>query len=117
MKKYTGHCHCGKVRYEAALDLSEPVMACNCSMCGRKGALLSFIPVEQFTLLSGEDCLTDYQFHKMRIHHLFCSTCGIHSFARGIRPDGKDMYAVNTRCLEDVDPATLTVKNFDGKNL
>ena len=59
-KKYTGSCHCGSVRFEVTTGL-ENVMSCNCSICSRSGYLLSFVPVEQFTLLAGEDQLTDYQ--------------------------------------------------------
>jgi hypothetical protein len=57
---YMGGCQRGKVRYEITLDLSGPVLACNCSRCGRLGSLLAFAPAAGFTLLSGEDWLTDY---------------------------------------------------------
>lgn len=114
--KYTGSCHCGAVRYTVEADLSQPVMACNCSMCGRTGTLLSFVPSESFHLEQGSDSLTDYQFNKHRIHHLFCKVCGIKSFARGVGPGGKEMAAVNVRCLEGVDPEKLQVKHFDGKS-
>ena len=63
------------------------------------------------------DALTDYQFGKMRLHHLFCSRCGIRSFGRGAMPDGTPIVAVNVRCLDDVDLAALPVKQFDGKGL
>lgn len=115
MTKHTGGCHCGRVRYEVEADIDE-VMSCNCSMCQKRGTLLTFVPQQQFTLLSGGDNLTDYQFNKKIIHHLFCSTCGIGSFARGVAPDGSEMVAVNVRCLEDVDPASLTVKSIDGRS-
>jgi hypothetical protein len=114
--KHTGGCHCGRVRYQAELDLDEPVMACNCSMCGRTGTLLQFIPPSRFTLLSGEDALQDYQFKAHNIHHLFCKTCGIKSFARGTGPSGP-MVAINTRCLDDVDLSKLQVEQFDGKRM
>jgi hypothetical protein len=114
--KYTGGCHCGAVRYEVEMDLTAPVISCNCSMCGRVGSLLSFVPAKQFTLRSGEDVLADYEFNKHVIHHLFCRVCGIKSFARGTSPDGSPTVAINTRCLDDVDLATLNVKPFDGKS-
>jgi hypothetical protein len=114
-KTYQGSCHCGKVRYEVTTDLAS-VIACNCSMCSRAGTLLAFVPVEQFKLLSGEGNLTDYQFNKHVIHHHFCSTCGIKSFARGIGQGGKEMRAINVRCLEGVDLDGLAVKKVDGKS-
>ena len=82
---YKGGCHCGKVAYEVTADLSKPVISCNCSICGRKGTLLSFVPSDDFKLLSGEDSLTSYRFNRKVIDHLFCSTCGVTSFARGCR--------------------------------
>ena len=110
-----GGCHCGKVRYAVKLDLAKPVISCNCSMCGRSGTLLSFVPADQFTLESGEDVLTDYQFNRHVIHHTFCSVCGIKSFARGTGRDGPTV-AINTRCLDDVDLTKLKITPFDGKS-
>ena len=113
--KYTGSCHCGAVRYTVELDLSQPVISCNCSMCGRSGTLLTFAPAEKFHLEKGSDSLTDYQFNKHVIHHVFCKVCGIKSFARGSGKDGPTV-AINARCLDDIDPGKLNVKPFDGKS-
>lgn len=112
-----GTCHCGAVQYDVELDLSQPVIGCNCSMCGRAGTLLAFVPPAQFTLHEGEDALTSYKFNKHVIDHLFCSTCGIKPFARGKGPDGSPMIAVNVRCLEDVDVGALAVHSYDGKSV
>jgi hypothetical protein len=112
----SGGCQCGKVRYEVKIDLGKPVISCNCSMCGRAGTLLTFVPKGQFTLLSGDDALTDYQFNKKHIHHTFCGVCGIKSFARGVGPDGGEVVAVNARCLDDVDLEQLKVAKFDGRS-
>lgn len=116
MKTYTGGCHCGKVRYEVKAEPIHKVYACNCSICGKGGILMSFVPAAQLTVLSGEDALTDYQFNKKKIHHLFCSTCGIRSFGRGTGPGGKEMAVINVRCLDDVDVAPLEVMHVDGKS-
>jgi hypothetical protein len=112
---YSGGCHCGKVRYDVTTTIG-PVMACNCSMCQKRGSLLTFVPAEQFDLRKGEDALTDYQFNKHIIHHLFCSTCGISSFSRGKSPDGKAMIAINVRCLDGIDLDALEVMKFDGRS-
>jgi hypothetical protein len=118
MQTHTGSCHCGAVRFEAELDLSQPVIACNCSMCGRKGTLLSFVPATKFKLLSGEDSLTEYLFNTKNIRHTFCKVCGVQSFARGKSPrTGDPMVAVNVRCVDDADLDALAVTKFDGKRL
>lgn len=115
-KTYAGGCHCGKVRYEVTTDL-QPVISCNCSICSKKGAFLTFVPESRFKLLSGQDTLTDYQFNKKVIHHLFCSTCGVTSFARGIDPQGQPMVALNVRCLDGIDLEALKPMHFDGRSM
>lgn len=112
---HQGGCHCGAVRYRVELDLSQPAISCNCSMCGRSGTLLAFVPTTKFTLEKGEDKLTDYLFNKHVIHHLFCQVCGIKPFARGKGPQG-EMIAINVRCLDDIDVTTVPTRAFDGKN-
>lgn len=115
-RKYTGGCQCGAVRYEVSLDLAQ-VISCNCSRCAKLGWLLTFAAPQDFKLLSGADSSAEYQFNKHVIHHLFCKTCGIESYARGTRPDGLEMVAVNARCLDGVDSDSLAVTKFDGKSL
>jgi hypothetical protein len=114
-KSFSGSCHCGKVRFEATADLAQ-VISCNCSICSRAGYLLAFVAEDRFRLLSGENDLSDYQFHKRVIHHLFCSTCGVRPFARGTANDGKPMYAVNVRCLDGVDLDALNITKVDGRS-
>jgi hypothetical protein len=114
-KTYSGGCHCGRVRYQATTALA-PVMACNCSICSKRGVLWTFIPAEQFSLQQGADVLVDYQFNNKIIHHLFCPICGVGSFSRGQAPDGREMVSVNVRCLDDVDVGALSVTPFDGKS-
>lgn len=113
---YQGSCHCGQVAFEVEGDLGE-VMECNCSICSRKGALLWFVPREKLKLLTPEETLATYLFNKHVIKHRFCPKCGIHPFGEGIAPTGERMAAINVRCLEEVDFASLSVKHFDGRAL
>ena len=115
IQKHSGGCHCGRVRFDVSIDLSQPAIVCNCSICGKTGTMLRFVPESEFTLLQGEDALTDYQFNSKSIHHLFCSTCGIRSFARGVDPKGNRMAAINVRCLDDVELEQVPTTFFDGK--
>lgn len=111
---WQGGCHCGAVRYEVTMPPPTKAMACNCSICSRAGWLLAFVPATSFRLLSGEDALTDYQFGKKHVHHVFCRVCGVRSFSRGESPDGKASVAVNLRCLAGFDATALPVHTFDG---
>ena len=106
---YTGSCHCGAVTFTVATDAPTEAMSCNCSHCSRKG----FVPADQFTLDSGEDKLTDYQFYKHKITHRFCNICGTQSFAEGNSPDGPTR-AINLRCVPSVDIDALKIKKVDG---
>lgn len=115
-KTYTGGCQCGKVRFEAQAEIGE-VIACNCSRCRRSGALLSAVIFSDFKLISGENEITDYQFNKRAIHHPFCRTCGIQSYAYGKGPGGRDMVMLNVRCLDGVDVDQFKVRKFDGASL
>ena len=114
--KHTGSCHCGKVKYEVEGEIKEG-LACNCSICSRKGSLLWFVPRSTFKLLTPESDAATYEFRKHVIHHRFCKNCGIHAFAYGTDPKGNEMAAINLRCLEDIDLSAIPVKHFDGKSL
>jgi hypothetical protein len=112
--KYQGSCHCGKIAFEVEGDLTGAT-ACNCSICSRKGSLLWFVPRDQLRLLTPEDSLGTYTFNKHVIKHHFCKTCGIHPFAEGSDPAGKSTAAINIRCLEGVDLASIPVQHYDGR--
>ena len=107
-----GGCHCRAVRYTAVLDLAEPVIACNCSICAAKGLLLSFVAGEGLQVRQGESELLTYRFNTMRIAHRFCRTCGVEVFGH-VAGQGA---AVNVRTLDAVEIGALALQPFDGAN-
>lgn len=111
---YEGSCHCGAVAFRVDGDVPTEAMSCNCSHCRRKGFLLSFVPVDTFSLVKGDEALTDYLFNKHAIAHRFCATCGCQSFGVGKGPDGTEMAAINLRCVPSIDLDSLTVQKVDG---
>ncbi len=113
---YKGSCHCGKVAFEVEGEINGAV-ACNCSICSRKGSLLWFVPREKLQLTTPEEAVSTYEFNKHIIKHHFCSTCGIHPYAEGVDPKGNRMVAVNLRCVEEIDLASILVQNFDGRSM
>ena len=116
--KYAGSCHCGKISYELeAEQLPDEVVGCNCSICQRRGHLLWFMPRANLQLKSPETDMSYYTFNKHHIKHYFCPVCGCAPFGIGADGKGNEMAAINVRCLEDVDIASLKVKMFDGRSL
>lgn len=113
---FKGSCHCGKVMFEVDGELTG-AMACNCSMCQRKGSLLWFVPRAKMRVLSGDDALATYTFNRHVIKHRFCPTCGIHPFGEGVDPKGNSMAAININCLDNLDPATIPVEHYNGRAL
>jgi hypothetical protein len=117
---YTGGCHCGAVRYEADMDLSQGTLKCNCSICRKTRAWLVGIGADDFRLLKGQEALSDYQFGSKNIHHLFCKHCGVKSFGRAAAgPGGKPFVAVLLSTVDDISDADLAatpVIFIDGRN-
>ena len=114
-KTFTGGCHCGLVRFECTTDLAM-VTACNCSICTKKGLHFSFLPPKNFQLRAGEDNLREYLFNKHAIRHQSCSDCGVEVFARGKKPDGSDVVAVNVSCFDGVDLSKIKMTPVDGRS-
>ncbi len=112
--RYRGSCHCGRIAFEVEGEI-ESVLACNCSICSRKGSLLWFVPRDKLELRTPEGSAATYMFNKHVIEHRFCPTCGIHPYAEGTDPKGNRMAAISVRCLEDVDLAAFPVRHFDGR--
>ena len=109
-----GGCHCGVVRFEAALPDPVEAQTCNCSICAMTGFLHIIVPQSRFRLTRGEDHLTRYTFNTHTAHHLFCKDCGVKSFYRPrSNPDG---WSVNAHCLDEATAPSLTITAFDGRD-
>jgi len=112
-----GRCHCGQIAFEVEGEPSS-VIECNCTHCSRKGLLLWFVPSGQFRLVTPDTSQTTYLFNRHMIEHRFCPQCGCQPFAYGKDPKtGNSTVAVNVRCLEDVDLASIKRQPFDGLHL
>ena len=116
MTQVTGGCHCGKLRFEADVDTAKAI-ECNCTYCAKTGALLSATSRDQFAMTSGDGQSCEYLFHKNVLAHQFCPTCGINVVTYGDSPDGQAMAAINLRCVDGIDLASIDRLPFDGLSL
>ena len=109
-------CHCGAI--EAEINLSndlKKIIKCNCSICKRKGAIMSMVKNEDFKIIKGSDKLKIYQFHTKVAKHFFCSICGIYTHHNPrINPS---MTGFNVGCIDEIDSFELEdILINDGKN-
>ena len=111
---YEGSCHCGQVSFEVEGEI-DGALECNCSICSRKGSLLWFVPRDKLRLKTAEEAASTYTFTTHLIEHRFCPTCGIHPYGEGTDPKGHRMAAINLRCIESIDLASIPVQHFDGR--
>lgn len=118
MKMYTGSCHCGAIRFTfTGPDTIDRGLRCNCSICRRKGAVMSSFVVapEEITIEVEGDALATYTFGTHVAKHHFCRCCGIYPFHQTLRKPGH--YRLNVGCIDGVDPAALASDQFDGASL
>lgn len=117
MAEYQGSCHCGAVRFSYEGELIERGLRCNCSLCARKGAMMTseIISPEKFTIDADDDALGLYQFGIKTAKHYFCKHCGIYPFHETARKLGH--FRANIGCIEGVDSFALEADVFDGKHL
>lgn len=114
-RSYDAHCHCGRVRFSFR---SEPITTgkrCNCSICVRKGAVMSsaYIPAADFTPHANPEDLSDYRWNDGVVNHLFCKSCGIYPYHGG----DEYGYRVNLGCVDDIDVMSLDIDIIDGRAL
>jgi hypothetical protein len=125
MKTYSGSCHCGTVRFEADVDLSEGTFKCNCSSCTKARSWLAVASADRFRLTGGAESQTLYQWTPpgreaptIRFH--FCKICGIRTPGRGdLAAMGGAFYAVQVTLLDNVDPDVLAaapIRYVDGRH-
>ncbi|MCW8943522.1 MAG: GFA family protein [Sedimenticola sp.] len=117
MTTYNGSCHCGDIRFTFEHEEIQTGLRCNCSICKRRGAVMS-----DFTL-AAKDLVIDakpgglglYQFGSGVAKHYFCKQCGIYPFHETLRMPGH--FRINLGCVEEVNPYALETSVFDGKSL
>ena len=111
----TLRCHCGTIEAKIKLLENYKSIRCNCSLCKRKGAIMSMVKNEDFVLKKGADKLKLYQFHTKVAKHYFCSICGVYTHHNP--RSNPAMTGFNLGCLDDID--TFEINNIslnNGKN-
>ncbi|MDF3868751.1 GFA family protein [Pseudomonas denitrificans (nom. rej.)] len=111
---YTGTCHCGAVAFAFDAELDE-LVRCDCSLCGKRNALMATVPKDSFRLTRGDQALRLYRWNSGVALHYFCGTCGIYVYHQ--RRSNPAMLSVNASCIDGLDPESLPLRRVDGKSM
>ena len=124
-------CHCGATRIELP-HLPTSAKQCNCTFCGRTGAVWGYYEQGELKFLANEGEKT-YSASGMNLHH-FCGNCGMQTWgdspnwASLYNNDGtpkngdpnamptERTYAINLRLIDDFDWSSVTVEQVDGRH-
>ena len=111
-------CHCGAVEIQVNLKKEiDKLMRCNCSMCKRKGTMVTTVNKEDLKIVKGEDKIKIYQFNTKVAKHHFCSECGVQT--HNLRRSDPNYYGINVGCIDEIKTSELfKLKTFinDGQN-
>ena len=110
-------CHCGEVELEIkeSEGALNKFLRCNCTLCKKKGYIMTFAPITDVKITKGENKLKLYQYQTKVAEHYFCSDCGIYTHHKmRSRPD---TFGLNVGCIDDIDQFKLeNVGLNDGQN-
>jgi len=128
-KTFTGSCHCGFIKYQAALPITPgetPVAGrCNCTICLKQGWTSLHVSPDDFELLAPASAsqVKDYQMRLPTVHKYFCDKCGIHVWAEGsfeYQGTLQEFFTLNVLTLdqpqEGLDLSTFKIRYVDGRN-
>ena len=114
MNKYRGSCHCGAITYRFSAPAIDKGLRCNCSICVRKGAVMTAFTVapEDIDIEIKDSSLSTYQFGSKTAKHHFCKQCGIYTFHE--TKSKPSHFRLNIGCIEGINSLEIPVEIFDG---
>ena len=104
-------CHCGAVGIEVEAPPAR-LTECNCSVCGRLGALWAYYTNAQARVVRGQTVVYSWGDKNIAFHH--CPICACTTHYTGLGPEALDRLAVNARLLPLAEP--VPVRRFDGRD-
>ncbi len=108
LRTYQGECHCGALAFQFTGAAITRAVRCNCSLCRRKGVLMSpyAIAPEDLYIDDPDSRLQSYRFGSEVACHYFCGCCGVNVFHQTLSKPGH--YRVNLGCIDGLNAASAT---------
>ena len=119
-KLFHGSCHCGKIKFEANIDLAQGSTKCNCTFCRKNSFWSVKVPKKDFELISGEDSFTKYSSNSQIGDYIFCKVCGSMLFGlTKLSEWTKEGATINVSSLDDItieEMNSIPIKYYEGKS-
>lgn len=114
-ERFTGHCHCGNVRFEASY-LPNTLTECNCSLCHRYGVRWAYFKHREVTLTIRDKPTESYCWgdRMIRFHHCPLCACVTHYTGVSDSPSPEERIALNARLADRTLTDAITLRHFDG---
>jgi hypothetical protein len=119
-RTYSGSCHCGRVKFEADIDLSAGTSKCNCTSCWKRRWWAVQVKPGDFRSIQGADELVRPGASGVRGRGGFCQNCGVTPYAWVDAAEWNDgeRVSINVAALDNLPPADLLlspVRYCDGR--
>jgi hypothetical protein len=116
-RTYQGACHCGAVRFEADLDLTNETSRCNCSICAKTRLWKARLAPTAVRLLQGADAMSEYRFGSRAVRHQFCRICGVKMFGHFTDKEGAHVViSIATLVVLDSELGEACITYQDGRS-
>ena len=115
MKKLSCHCESVELEIKESESAFNKFLRCNCSLCMKKGIIMTFAPIVDVKITKGRDKLKLYQYHTKVAEHYFFFFFGIYTHHK--QRSKRDTYGLNVGCIDEIDQFSLeNVGLYDGHN-
>jgi hypothetical protein len=119
-KLFHGSCHCGKIKYQVNIDLTQETIKCNCTFCRKNSNWNTKVKDEDFEILEGQDYFSKYSSDPNIGEYIFCKYCGNMPFGITKKTEWTEEGAsIKLSSLDDIsvaELAALKITYYNGKD-
>jgi hypothetical protein len=117
-KLFHGSCHCGKIKFQANIDLSKESGKCNCTFCRKTSFWSSKVGIEDFKLSEGEENKKIYTNSPEYGYYVFCDHCGTRLYGYSPKTEwSEEGYSIRIQTLDDIsieEMNSMPIKYYNG---
>jgi hypothetical protein len=119
-KLFHGSCHCGKIKFQANIDLTQETIKCNCTFCRKNSYWGIKVKNEDFEILEGQDYFSKTSSDPNIGEYIFCKHCSNMPFGITKKTEWTEEGAsIKISSLDDISTtelAALRITYYNGRD-